>query len=147
MDKNFLIKNFDDSINIVNFLSKFTKDFKIITLEGTIGSGKSFLCYHISKILLKTNNFNFSSPSFSLVNIYNNEDYIIYHLDLYRIKTLDQIYNLGFEEILDQANLVLIEWPELILKMLSTHKFIKLKIDLLDTNLRKCYIKFVSVQN
>lgn len=54
-----------------------------------------------------------SSPTFSLVNEYQAENGLVYHFDLYRIKDVEELYDIGFEEYLDSGYLCLIEWPEL----------------------------------
>ena len=55
-----------------------------------------------------------SSPTFSLINEYIIKDKMIYHIDLYRVNGLDELYEIGFEEYLRNGNLCLIEWPEIV---------------------------------
>jgi len=64
-------------------------------------------------------------------------DYI-YHYDLYRLKSPEEIYELGFEEALN-GNLILIEWPEII-KHLLTPPLIEVNLEVLDENKRLCSI-------
>ena len=55
-----------------------------------------------------------NSPSFAIVNEYRSETTaeLIYHFDLYRLETMEEILDIGFEDYLDCGALCLIEWPE-----------------------------------
>ncbi len=144
MKKNFIIKTKLNSIKIAQFLIKLNKIFRIIILDGEMGSGKTFLCYHISRILFGNTNFNFSSPSYNIINIYQKKDLLIYHIDLYRLGNKNQINELGISEILEEKkyDLILIEWPQLILDILRPYNIVNVNLELIDTNLRKCQIHY-----
>ncbi|MBU3822268.1 tRNA (adenosine(37)-N6)-threonylcarbamoyltransferase complex ATPase subunit type 1 TsaE [Flavobacteriaceae bacterium XHP0103] len=85
---------------------------KIILLYGEMGVGKTTLVKAIARKLGSTDEV--SSPTFSLVNEYQAEDGLIYHFDLYRIKDIDEVYNLGIEDYLFSDNWSIVEWPEII---------------------------------
>ena len=55
-----------------------------------------------------------SSPSFAIVNEYRSETTceLIYHFDLYRLKNLEEVLDIGIEDYFDSGALCLIEWPE-----------------------------------
>ena len=56
-----------------------------------------------------------TSPTFALVNEYTSgEGDPIYHFDFYRIKKLEEVYDMGYEDYFYSGNLCLLEWPELI---------------------------------
>ncbi len=56
-----------------------------------------------------------TSPTFSLVNEYTDgEGNPIYHFDFYRIKKIDEVYDMGYEDYFYSGHLCLLEWPELI---------------------------------
>jgi len=56
-----------------------------------------------------------TSPTFSIVNEYTDRDgKPIYHFDFYRIKKIEEVYDMGYEDYFDSGNLCLLEWPELI---------------------------------
>lgn len=81
----------------------------VIGLKGDLGAGKTSLCQGIGKgfgveeIL--------TSPTFTLVQTYASQRGHLYHLDIYRLKGLDDLLDLGLEEWLQQPDvLVLIEW-------------------------------------
>jgi tRNA threonylcarbamoyladenosine biosynthesis protein TsaE len=60
-----------------------------------------------------------NSPTFAIVNEYVTEDgESVYHFDFYRIKKLEEAYDIGYENYFDSGNLCLIEWPEMIASLL-----------------------------
>ena len=75
-----------------------------------MGSGKTTLIKAIASKLGAEENI--SSPTFSIVNEHILKVGKIYHFDFYRIKSNDEIYDLGIEEMLESGHWCLIEWPE-----------------------------------
>ena len=60
-----------------------------------------------------------TSPTFAIVNEYTDIDGDpIYHFDFYRIKKLEEVYDMGYEDYFDSGYLCLLEWPELIEELL-----------------------------
>ncbi|HEX2395968.1 MAG TPA: tRNA (adenosine(37)-N6)-threonylcarbamoyltransferase complex ATPase subunit type 1 TsaE [Bacteroidales bacterium] len=78
---------------------------------GPMGSGKTTFIKAICRKLGATGLV--TSPTFSLVNEYPTESgEVIYHFDLYRINSLGELYDLGYEEYFYSDNYVFIEWAE-----------------------------------
>ncbi|NNE42272.1 MAG: tRNA (adenosine(37)-N6)-threonylcarbamoyltransferase complex ATPase subunit type 1 TsaE [Marinicaulis sp.] len=87
----------------------------LITLSGPLGAGKTTLARGTIREFCGEN---FApSPTFTLVEIYAKGDIELSHFDLYRLKDAEEIWELGFEDALDQG-ICLIEWPEKINKIL-----------------------------
>lgn len=62
-----------------------------------------------------------TSPTFAIVNEYTDrEGSPVYHFDFYRIKKLEEVYDMGYEDYFDSGNLCFLEWPELIDELLPT---------------------------
>lgn len=61
-----------------------------------------------------------NSPTFAIVNEYHNAaaDWRIFHFDFYRIKRLEEVYDMGYEDYLYSGDVCLLEWPELIEQLL-----------------------------
>ncbi len=80
----------------------------IVALEGNLGSGKTTL---VKNICQNFNINNVNSPSFSIVNEYEGI-HKIYHFDFYRIKKIEELYDLGFDDYLNDESIVFIEWAD-----------------------------------
>ncbi|MBQ3213905.1 MAG: tRNA (adenosine(37)-N6)-threonylcarbamoyltransferase complex ATPase subunit type 1 TsaE [Clostridia bacterium] len=93
-----------------NILSNL-KNGDVVLLSGDLGAGKSVLVRNILKHAGVEKSI--TSPTFTLINEYNTEKYHFYHFDMYRIEDEEEVFNLGFDEILDDKNSIkFIEWPE-----------------------------------
>lgn len=115
---------------------KFSTVFKpgdVIALNGDLGTGKTFFVKQICKTL-KINNT--SSPSFAIVNEYNGE-YKVFHFDFYRLKKVEELFDIGFDEyLLDPDAITFIEWAGLFPEVLPARHF-EIKIDIFDKTKRK----------
>lgn len=89
--------------------------------EGEMGAGKTTLIKALAKALGVTEVV--SSPTFSIVNEYDADGQTIYHFDFYRIKNLQEAYDIGYEEYFYSGNICFIEWPEKVAELLPEHYF------------------------
>lgn len=111
----------------------------IITISGGLGAGKTFLCRHIIKYLSEED-VKVVSPTFNLLQIYPTKHFEIFHFDLYRLKNLEEIYELGIEEAFSGNHVCLIEWPEIISDLLPKNTIvIKISINSDNTRLVSIY--------
>jgi len=93
----------------------------VVTLNGTLGAGKSTFARAVIQELTNTHD-DIPSPTFTLVQEYQTDSKNIYHLDLYRLEEADEIFELGWEEMINDTDLVLIEWSERIAQYLPKNK-------------------------
>ena len=102
----------DNLSTLVTKLLPHLNTHPIVLLKGNLGTGKT----SFSKALLKELGYleEVSSPTFNIVNTYNFEDKTFYHFDLYRIKRVEELEEIGFMDYLDSKNVCLIEWPEIV---------------------------------
>ena len=116
---------------IHNFAKKITPllKYKLVFLEGELGSGKTTLIKQFCKELGFKNQV--TSPTFPLLNIYKNNEKNIYHADLYRLKNIDEINELGFYEVMESNNWFFVEWPELLYGVID-FPYTKIKIKNVD---------------
>lgn len=92
-------------------------DNRIFAFYGNMGTGKTTLIKSICEEMGVQDTIN--SPTFAIVNEYEDaESRTIYHFDFYRIKSLAEVYNMGYEEYLYSDAICFIEWPELIEELL-----------------------------
>ena len=85
---------------------------RIFAIYGGLGAGKTTLVKGFAEALGSIDVVN--SPTFSIVNEYESPEGSIYHFDFYRIKRLEEVYDLGYEEYFFSGNYCFIEWPDLI---------------------------------
>ena len=82
----------------------------LITLTGELGVGKTTL---VQSICLGYGvKEEITSPTYALVHEYVAAKSPVFHIDLYRLESADQLTNLGWDEIVSSRALVLVEWPE-----------------------------------
>jgi tRNA threonylcarbamoyladenosine biosynthesis protein TsaE len=82
----------------------------VITLAGELGVGKTTLAQAIC--LGYGVSGEITSPTYALVQEYVAPRSVVFHIDLYRLESPEQLTNHGWDEILSSRSLVLIEWPE-----------------------------------
>ena len=92
-------------------------DRKVFAFYGHMGAGKTTFVKAVCEELGVEDVI--TSPTFAIINEYQSrEGDTIYHFDFYRIKKLEEVYDMGYEEYFYSGALCLIEWPELIEEIL-----------------------------
>ena len=109
-----------DAIDLANYLAPILKAGDIITLYGDLGSGKTFFVKHLGKEL--GINEEIDSPSFIIMKEYLGGRLPLYHLDLYRLKDKEELYDLGIFDILEKG-VTVIEWPHIAESILPYQTF------------------------
>ncbi len=112
------------TINSLSDYKQAAKEFvslmdkgRIFAFYGKMGSGKTTFIKSICEERGVEDAIN--SPTFAIVNEYaDREGETIYHFDFYRIKSIAEVYNMGYEEYLYSDAYCLMEWPELIEELL-----------------------------
>ena len=90
---------------------------KVFAFYGKMGAGKTTFIKALCETLGVKDVI--TSPTFSLINEYTDgKGNSIYHFDFYRIKKLEEVYDMGYEDYFYSGNLCLLEWPELIEEIL-----------------------------
>ena len=90
---------------------------RVFAFYGKMGAGKTTFIKAMCEELGVTDVIN--SPTFAIVNEYmDGKGEAIYHFDFYRIKRVEEVYDIGFDEYIYSGNLCLMEWPELIEQLL-----------------------------
>ena len=99
------------------FISQMGDD-TVFAFYGKMGAGKTTFIKALCKLLGVEDEVN--SPTFAIINEYRSETTaeLIYHFDFYRIKKLEEVYDLGYEDYFYSGALCFIEWPELVEELL-----------------------------
>lgn len=108
------ISNLQEAARLL--LNKFPDEL-VFAFYGSMGAGKTTfikaICHELGS------NDNVTSPSFALINEYTTDkNLLIYHFDFYRIKKVDEAFDLGYEDYIYSGNYCFIEWPEMIEQLL-----------------------------
>ena len=92
----------------------FMGDNTVFAFYGKMGAGKTTFIKAICQELGVTDNI--TSPTFAIVNEYRSDiaGELIYHFDFYRIKKIEEVYDMGYEDYFYSGAICFIEWPELI---------------------------------
>jgi len=128
-----------DEISIIaQKLCELLPSRKTFLLFGDLGAGKTTLVKEVCKQLLISDNT--SSPSFGIVNEYEgNSGQKLFHIDLYRVKDIDEFWAIGGIEYIESGHPCFIEWPEKIEGYLPDSEVIKLTIEHLSENNKRRY--------
>ena len=127
-------------INSINEINEAARQFiqsigdhKVLAFYGKMGAGKTTFTKAICEELGVEDVI--TSPTFSIVNEYTTNTKLltpnvqpIYHFDFYRIKKLDEFFDMGGEDYFYSGNICFIEWPELIEEVLP-EEAVKVTID------------------
>lgn len=130
-------------------LSRFCQDIlpeisrhHLVLLHGQMGAGKTSFVRALGRVLGFSEET--GSPTFSIINEYHipiNQWNItrIYHMDLYRLKSIQEAVDIGIMDYLDGPGLCIIEWPELIEELTRKETHLDIHIEVLE-NLQRKYI-------
>ena len=93
-------------------------DNTVFAFYGKMGAGKTTFIKAVCEILGVTDPI--TSPTFAIINEYRSDlaGELIYHFDFYRIKKLEEVYDMGYEDYFYSGAVCFIEWPELIEELL-----------------------------
>ena len=131
------IQNEDDTAALAREFAAELNGDEIVVLNGELGAGKTFF---IKKALISFGINNVSSPTFALINEYSGR-IKVYHFDFYRINNVNELYDIGFDDYLNDPDaVVFIEWGNLFPRILP-QKRIEIEIKVFEDFTRKITIK------
>lgn len=111
------IENIDHIREAAREFIQHIGDHRVFAFYGKMGAGKTTFVKAICEELGVDDVI--TSPTFAIVNEYSlPSQEALYHFDFYRIKKLEEVYDMGYEDYFYSGNLCLIEWPELIEELL-----------------------------
>jgi len=114
-------------------MGELLKSDQIILLSGELGAGKTKLVKGVAEGLGIKDEVN--SPTFTLIHEYQGR-IPLFHMDLYRLKEEEELYDIGFEEYLERDGAVIIEWPELALNLMPSDAiFINIEVSSKDSRI------------
>ncbi len=118
--KSFETHSEEETIELGRTIARELPQRAIVLLIGNLGAGKTTLAKGIISGLGAAEADEVASPTFTLIHEYGAGR--VYHVDLYRLDTPQQVATLGLEEIFDRNAVVLIEWGEKFRELMPTHR-------------------------
>ncbi len=133
----FKIGHIDEMSSCAESILENCKESRIFIFNGNLGAGKTTL---IKEFCLNLGyKGEVTSPTFSLINNYPGPNAEIYHMDLYRLKNVEEALDIGIEEYLISGDYCFIEWPDVILNLFDGIYYeVLITIDLDQTRTIKC---------
>lgn len=111
------IENIDNIRQIARCFIDNLGDSRVLAFYGKMGAGKTTFIKAVCEELGVEDVI--TSPTFAIVNEYTDANgEAVYHFDFYRIKKLEEVYDMGYEDYFYSGALCLMEWPELIEELL-----------------------------
>ena len=121
----FISKSVKDTENFGERVARALPSPGVIALYGDLGSGKTAFTRGFVRGLGLVAEVH--SPTFTFCNDYSDEKVGVYHFDMYRISSEDDLYSIGFYDYLEEGAYIIIEWSENIDELLPSDS-IKIKI-------------------
>jgi len=112
---------------------------KLVVLRGALGAGKTTLIKGIAEGFQAASQENVTSPTFTLIHEYRGPGVNVYHVDLYRVDTQQELETLGLDDLFDENSVVLIEWGEKFARFLR-ERDVEITIERVGENDRKITI-------
>ena len=111
------VNSLEELNQVAEELIKQFPNERVFAFYGKMGAGKTTFIQSICKTLGTDDNV--TSPTFALINEYETEQMnSIFHFDFYRIKDIEEAFDLGYEDYIYSGDYCLIEWPEMIESLL-----------------------------
>ncbi len=130
-----IISSLDRLSEAARQVISYSKDVDVWLFEGSMGAGKTTLIKAICQAWGVAENV--SSPTFSLVNEYhNNQGIIFYHFDFYRIKSEEEASDIGVDEYFYSDEYCFVEWPSMIPSLLPD-EYVSINIEIISETERK----------
>lgn len=135
--KQFISKREEDTIEFANRLASVLKKGDLIWLSGDLGTGKTKFTQGVLRHFGIEDQI--SSPTFTIVNEYRNEQVEIYHFDVYRLEDEEEFFAIGGEEYFEKG-ICLVEWGERIQSILP-EPYIKISFEKTEQDLEERILK------
>ncbi|MCK5695332.1 MAG: tRNA (adenosine(37)-N6)-threonylcarbamoyltransferase complex ATPase subunit type 1 TsaE [Desulfobacula sp.] len=111
-------KSSDQTFKLGEQMGKEISQGISIALQGELGAGKTTFVQGLAKGLGVCGKYYITSPTFNIINEYPVHCLTLCHLDLYRLESEDELEDIGFDDLVDDTHIIVVEWPE-ILKRIS----------------------------
>ena len=133
------IDSLSDLPKVADLVLESLNGRNVVAFFAPMGAGKTTLISTLMETLGSVDIV--TSPTFALVNQYYTETREpVYHFDFYRINSINEAFDMGYEEYFYSGDLCLVEWPEKVEPLLPDDTMV-VKIEIIDENTRKFTIE------
>ena len=109
---NYTSNSYEETQKIASEFANKLKPGDILTLDGDLGAGKTAFTGGLAKGI-GINGY-VTSPTFTIVNEYRNGTMPLFHFDVYRLESMDDLYDIGWEDYISQGGICVVEWADII---------------------------------
>lgn len=121
MTETFTTQNEEETIRLGEHFAQQLLPGDVVALDGDLGSGKTRFAKGISRGLGVREPV--TSPTFVVVNEHHDGRMPVYHFDFYRLRSVSELDEIGFEEYIDGAGVCILEWADTIRQRLPQHRY------------------------
>lgn len=111
-NKNYTSSSYEETRQIASEFAKILSPGDIITLDGDLGAGKTAFTGGLAAGLGV--NTLVTSPTFTIVNEYRSGSLPLFHFDVYRLTSMDDLYDIGWEDYINQGGVCVVEWADIV---------------------------------
>jgi tRNA threonylcarbamoyladenosine biosynthesis protein TsaE len=139
----FLSESAAETMRIGSVIGHALKGGEVLCLVGQLGAGKTHLIKGIAAGLGAEDAGEVNSPTFVLVNEYIGEHMRldVYHIDAYRLESVEEFEMLGFDDMCYRRSVVLVEWADKVMDAFSDMDVVLVEISHVSENQRRIIIK------
>lgn len=130
---------------VVDYIVKHCPEVRVFALYGELGSGKTtFVRHFLGRLGCKDA---VHSPTFTLINAYEVNGQLAYHIDLFRTRSALEWLDIGVDELFEGNNYVFIEWPQQIEKLLPKSITLAIFIEVQEDHTRRVRLKSLAEEH
>jgi tRNA threonylcarbamoyladenosine biosynthesis protein TsaE len=139
MTREFTTKSAEETIALGRELASMLTPPKLVLLRGDLGAGKTTLVKGIAQGFQAASEEDVTSPTFTLVHEYRGPLATIYHIDLYRVDTPQELETLGIDDLMTDNGVLLIEWGEKFARF-DREKDVEIALERISDNERRIWV-------
>jgi tRNA threonylcarbamoyladenosine biosynthesis protein TsaE len=106
-------KNAKQTFKLGKDMGKKISQGMSIALIGDLGAGKTTFVQGLARGLGVSEKYYITSPTYTIINEYQAGSFTLCHLDLYRLGSADELEYIGFDDLVDDTHIIVVEWPQI----------------------------------
>lgn len=109
---NYITNSYEETFEVGKKFSRMLSRGEIVTLDGDLGAGKTAFTSGVVAGLGGTEIV--TSPTFTIVNEYRKTTIPVFHFDIYRLESMDDLYDIGWTDYVMQKGIIIMEWADIV---------------------------------